>query len=221
MQFIRAEAVRGTEKLTSQLSQLLDKKPVLWLASGGSNVPIATAVIASLAEGLTERLTIMLIDERFGPAGHDNSNADQLHRAGFNPKRANFITILSDQTWPDTVTQYNKIVQQQFNQHSLIIGQFGIGADGHTAGILPHSPAASVTDQLVTGYQGPDYQRITLTFPALRQIQTAYVFAYGANKLATLQQLKDQNLDLGTQPAQIFKVLTQAYIYNDQLEGET
>jgi 6-phosphogluconolactonase/glucosamine-6-phosphate isomerase/deaminase len=219
MQFIRAEASLGTEKLTAQLSELLDKKPVLWLVSGGSNVPISVTVMSNLPKQLTERLTILLIDERFGSVGHVDSNAEQLRRAGFNPQQANFIKVLSGQSWPDTVTQYNQIVQTQFDQHSAIIGQFGIGADGHTAGLLPHSPATVVTDRLVTGYQGPDYQRITLTFPALRQVQTAYVFAYGANKLTALQQLKDENLALKTQPAQIFKVLTQAYIYNDQLEG--
>ena len=218
MQFIRAEAASGAKKLGAQLSQLLgDKQSVLWLVSGGSNVPIVTAVMASLPEASTDQLTMMLIDERFGPSGHADSNAEQFRQASFNPKNARFITVLNDQPWADTITQYNKIVQQQFDRHGLIVGQCGMGADGHTAGILPHSPATSVANQLVTGYQGPDFQRITLTFSALRQIRTAFVFAYGANKLTALQQLKDQTLPLDTQPAQIFKALTQAYIYNDQL----
>ena len=166
-----------------------------------------------------ENLTLMLSDERYGASSHPDSNARQLESAGFNPKEATFIPVLINEPLRITIDRYTQLVTQQFTKNEIIIGQLGIGTDGHTAGILPNSPATKVSDVLVAGYKGKDFCRITLTFPALRQLNSAFVFAYGASKKTALQQLKDETLALETQPAQILKAIPETYIYNDELEG--
>lgn len=220
MQFYRGDKSIGAKQLSNQVGQSLDQgKKVLWLVSGGSNIPIAVEVMTALYSHSLENLTIMLSDERYGAIGHPDSNSQQLESAGFKPKGAAFIPVLINKPLSATTAHYTSVVAKELKQNQVIIGQLGIGADGHIAGILPNSPAADVSDALVIGYTAKDFGRITLTFPALRHLNSAFVFAYGADKQTTLAQLKDEEISIKTQPAQILKAIQQTYIYNDELEG--
>ncbi|MGH7141950.1 MAG: 6-phosphogluconolactonase [Candidatus Saccharimonadales bacterium] len=222
MRFIRAEIAVGERQLSQQLTKSLsDRKRTLWLISGGSNIAISTRVMAGLPQNLTARLSIRLSDERYGPAGHADSNTQQLLDAGFKLKDATFTPVIQGESLDLTLKSYSDDISRQFDQSEVIIAQLGIGPDGHTAGILPNSIAAQPSHQLVVSYQAADFRRLTLSFKALAQIDTAFVFAYGAAKKPALEQLRDQNLSLARQPAQILKRISRAYIYNDSVEGES
>lgn len=218
MQFIEATARVGADALKAELTDLLSQgKRVLWFTSGGSNIPLTVQIMNELDEPLTKLLTIMPIDERFGPVGHENSNVQQLLDAGFTPKRATFIPVLTNASLETTVVRYEEALTHALAANDAVIAQLGMGPDGHVAGILPGSSAVNA-NTLVTNYQGPDFMRVTLTFPALRRITSAYLFAYGDNKKQALEDLRDKDLPLSEQPAQILKVISKAYVYNNQVE---
>lgn len=218
MQFIRAEASEGVRALEAELQGLLGQgKRVLWFTSGGSNIPLIVQIMGKLDDEQTKRLTIMPGDERFGLVGHENSNVQQLLDAGFTPKRATFIPMLTNTSLEETVSRYEDALKDALARNDVVIAQLGMGADGHIAGILPHSSAVT-SDKLVACYEGPDFTRLTLTFPTLRRIHTAFLFAYGVGKLEALQNLHDKELPLDEQPAQILKAIPKAYVYNDQVE---
>jgi 6-phosphogluconolactonase/glucosamine-6-phosphate isomerase/deaminase len=220
MQFIKAEATVGEAKLSESISHYLSQNvAVLWLISGGSNIPIVVQTMAKVNRERSHLLTVMLADERYGEKDNPDSNAYQLKMAGFDPKKARFVPVLSGRSLEETTDQYSEIVEKECASHKVIIGQLGIGADGHTAGILPHSPAANETQKLVTSYRADDYTRITVTFPVLRLITTAFVFAYGPTKQPALRKLQTEVLSPDVQPAQILKAIASTYIYNDELEG--
>lgn len=219
MRFLKVE---GWQPCAHAVSTRLTKelkagKHVLWLVPGGSNIHPAAAAMSLLPEALTERLAILLTDERYGTPGHKDSNYKQLHDAGFDRKQATFMPVLVEGlSLQGTVHHYEEVVERALAHADTVLGQFGIGADGHIAGILPHSPA-STSAGLVAGYEAPPYQRITLTFEALAQLSTAYAFVFGKDKLAALTLLQAEELPLQEQPAQILRHLPEAYIYNDQL----
>ena len=218
MQFVLADAATGVRQLSELLRQSLAAgKRTLWLVPGGSNIPIAVEVMMAVPEKLTKKLTIMLGDERYGPVGHAGSNAEQLRGAGFEFKHATFIPVLIGEPLQSTAKKYEDVAQKHFTDNELLVGQFGIGADGHSAGILPHSPGATAIGELTVGYEWSDYPRITLTFPAIRQLHVAYAFAYGEGKRRALQRLRDETVPLAEQPAQILKAIRESYVYNDQL----
>jgi 6-phosphogluconolactonase/glucosamine-6-phosphate isomerase/deaminase len=89
-----------------------------------------------------------------------------------------------------------------------------MGVDGHVAGILPNSPAVLENDELVAYYKASPFERITLSFKALRQLDVAYLIAFGEDKKTALVKLKT-NLSLNEQPAQILKSIKEAYVYSD------
>jgi 6-phosphogluconolactonase/glucosamine-6-phosphate isomerase/deaminase len=219
MQFIRsADSEPGINDLQKRLSQALGRKQnILWLLSGGSNIAASVSIMQQLDAELTRNLSLMLGDERFGPVGHPDSNATQLDAAGFAPKYATMIPVLvAGLDLSATREHYEQAALQAFQKADVVIGQFGIGSDGHIAGILPHSQATDTPD-FVAAYLGPDFSRLTLTAHALKRLAVAYAFVFGESKHDTLERLHDQTLPYREQPSQILKELPEAYVYNDQI----
>ena len=221
LSFYNIEGTEGAAILGKRLrDELSAGKRVLWLVCGGSSIPRAVEAMLDVPKELHAGLTIALTDERYGPVGHEDSNWLQLSAAGFEPGDARIIpTLQPDLSLAETAAAYAAAIEEALGNADIVIAMFGIGADGHIAGMLPGSPA--VTEQaLASGYDAGPFQRITLTPPALRRIAAAYAFVYGDAKRQALETLQQQTLPLATQPAQILKELPEAYIFNDQL-GDT
>ncbi len=200
---------------------LSDGKKVLWLVPGGSNIPIAVDVSKRLINRPTHNLRVTLTDERFGPVGHSDSNWQQLLSNGFAIDESLCLPYLSgDRDLSSTMNALSADMQDAFDWADVIVGFFGMGDDGHTAGILPHSPATEPVDTLLVRYQGADYSRITLSFAALRQVTTGFLVARGEAKHGNLEQLHATETSLVEQPVQIVKAFEQTWIYNDII-GET
>lgn len=212
---------KGTQQLVDSLSDALAlHSRVLWLVPGGSNIPIAADAMRLLPTDLTAKLHIMLTDERYGAVDHADSNLRQLREAGFDAKHAAFIpTLEPGLSLQETAATYGKNFEREANEAGYIIAQFGIGSDGHIAGILPQS-TASTSEELAVGYHTEQFDRITLTFPALKRIDEAYAFVYGETKKSALEQLQNTNTPLAEQPAQILRVIPEATIYNDCIAEE-
>lgn len=211
----------GIADLTERLvRELAEGKKVLWLISGGSNIPAIVQIMYNVPTKLSTNLTILLADERYGDVGHPKSNWQQLLDAGLTPKNSTQLTILEDGlSQNETVEKYNSLASKAFADNSLVIAQLGIGPDGHIAGLLPESSSLDAKDVLVTGFMSseePPIYRLTMTFEALRKINAAYCFAFGKPKRAAIKNLQD-NLSLNDEPAQIIKQIPEAYIYNDQI----
>lgn len=206
--------------LSSKLKSSLYLGPTLWLVSGGSNIKLAVGVMESLDSELSSNLTIALTDERYGPYNHQDSNWTQLLLAGFDPKKAQLIEALlpSNLDLQTTTQLYNDKLNAAFEDATDIIGQFGMGTDGHIAGILPNTVATNETDKLVIGYSGQPYDRITIGFGGINRLSAAFLMAFGSDKHDQLDKLINQQLSLAIQPAQIIKQLNESYLYNDQIE---
>jgi 6-phosphogluconolactonase/glucosamine-6-phosphate isomerase/deaminase len=217
-----ADAQAGADVLAKRLEhELSDGKHVLWLLSGGSNIAIEVAVMNRLPLGLQPNLTIML-DERYGPYGHKDSNMQQLQDAGFAPGKATVVPVLvpENESLEDTAERYQAAAETAFANADIIIAQLGIGPDGHISGILPGSPAVTATG-LVAGYRTDQFERVTFTFDALKQATIAYAFAFGDSKLGQLEALRDKDVPLTEQPAQILKQISESYVYNNQIGEST
>lgn len=221
MQFIYEDAGNATTALADSLTTTLDKHSrVLWLVPGGSNIAIAVNVMRAIPEHLTAKLHIMLTDERYGEIDHLESNFRQLHEAGFDTKQATFIpTLRPDLSMEATAQTFSEIFERESSEAGFIIAQFGIGADGHIAGILPGSPAVS-SQELCAGYHAEKFDRLTLTFSALKHINIAYACVYGDSKKSTLIQLHNTETPLSEQPCQILRHIPEAYVYTDYIAEE-
>lgn len=192
----------------SILNQLQLGKHVLFFTTGGSSISVAVKVSDILREHpkqtLTQNLTVMMTDERYGPVGHADSNWQQLIEHGFNLNQAKLIPILTGDSRDITTEKFNAVLDQELKAADYKIGLFGIGKDGHTAGILPGSPAIS-SENLAFGYDTETFSRITMTPKAIEKLDEAVVWVQGEEKWEVVENLKEKSIDIINQPAQVLK----------------
>ncbi len=216
MKFIKISSTDPVvEFLTARLQTALQAgKRVLWLVPGGSSIAIAAAVSQNLQGTDVHNLMVTLTDERFGTVGHKDSNWKQLADAGFSLPGAHLSPVLDGSgDRPHTTMQFANTLQELYRQSDYKLGFFGMGADGHTAGNIPGSPAVTSLE-FAASFDG-SFQRITMTPIAIAQLDEAVVYAVGEEKKPALEQLQ-QDLPLETQPAQALKKIPELTIFNDQ-----
>ncbi len=189
---------------------------VLWLLSGGSNIPVEVAALSILQHATPGTLTLGLVDERFVPLDSPDSNWHQLRVAGLNGEKATLLApiINADDSLEATAADFGKRLMAAIKKADVIIGQFGVGPDGHTAGILPYSPGVHAR-RLVVGYEGPDFQRITTTAALFNKLSLAVVVAMGEPKKAPLERM-NTDVSADDQPAQLLLRARDVIIYTDQ-----
>lgn len=221
MEFIKAKDPRpAIGSITARVQQeLAGGKKVLWLLCGGSAISAEVEILQTLQKKSdTEHLAIMLMDERFGEYGHVDSNWQQLIQAGADFGGMYALPVMSEvnKTMEETSSDYTKLTKVVLDNADIVIGIFGIGSDGHTAGMLPGSPATK-SNLLVAGYDSPPFVRITMTKNALENVDVAYALAFGDAKKTALEDLRANKKSFVDLPSTIFWDLPEAYIYNDQI----
>lgn len=186
---------------------------VLWLLAGGSAIPVAVAAAAQLQGEHVSGLTVTLTDERYGPVGHHDSNWKQLLDAGFSLPGATLHPVLAGAPLGETTEAFNAFLAETFGQAGYRIGLFGMGADGHTSGLLPDCSALD-SPNMAAHYQGADFTRITTTPAAIARLDSAVLYAVGEAKHEALSNMENE-LQLERQPAQVLKRVPEFVIFND------
>lgn len=226
-----ADAVRDAfiERISPRIESGL---PVLFLASGGSTSPIAASICARLGESFRDRrktlkrlLAVTLTDERFGPAGHTDSNWRLLQENGFDPAAFASFPVLADEDHEpvgpeDTARRFGSYLSEAVTQRKagklFIAGLFGIGTDGHTAGILPESPASRIppdSEIMAAEYRSPLYHRITLTPAFLAHMDFAAACALDQSKRKAVEELTAERSSIVDQPVRALDLARESVIY--------
>lgn len=220
MDFIKANSTEPLEDflVKSLTDSLVAYKKVLWLVPGGSNIAVVVRVMDRLGKMVNlNGLTLMLSDERYGKLNHKDSNYFQLKKAGLNLLGATFEPTLNGGNLEEDLAYSNNLTNRLFKNSDKVIAFLGMGSDGHIAGILPNSPAVKSKD-LIAAYKADDFTRITLTPKAfLAYIDTVIVGAFGEAKKSQLEILKNQEVSIDEQPAQLLKQIKNVAIFNDQI----
>ena len=199
---------------TSVMNKLASGKRVLLFLTGGSSTIVGVKIAELLRRRWFQNLTVMLTDERYGPIGHTDSNWQQMLDKGFSLSQAKLIPILTGDNRDTTTEKFNIALNEEFMRAEYKIGLFGIGTDGHTAGILPQSRAVRSKD-LAFGYDTPTFSRITITPKAIGKLDEAVVWAHGKDKWPVLKNLEEKKILLSKQPAQILKKVPLLTIFSD------
>ena len=201
--------------LTSTLVAHIEAdESVLWLVPGGSAMQVATQVLERLQDYDTSKLCITLTDERYGQPGHQDENWSQLERLGFAVNTINAYRVLRGEDVETTAQDFSDKLSELFTTFEYKIGLFGIGADGHTAGIKPNSPAVN-SDEYAAQFTGEVFTRVTMTPKAIGMLDEAVIYAHGSDKHQVLRQLMTEAVALQDQPAQILNTVPVATLFSD------
>lgn len=213
------------------LARLNRNMPVLLLVSGGACEDAAIGAFSAIAGSFSNergRLKMLfnlgLVDERFGKAGHQDSNWRQLLDKGLDPARCNAMPMLVEQAdekvgLDEAVSHYNAFLSLAVSKHDegklYIVCLLGLGEDGHVAGILPESPASQMGDddaRLVIGYRSALFPRVTITPAFFRSVDYAAVWVSSHTTIPSLDRLSE-SLPIDQHPAQLIKKVAEAEIF--------
>jgi len=186
---------------------------ILLLLSGGSAFDLLEKV-----KGLSSRVTIGVLDERFSTDPKINNFA-QLTETDFyrraQKKGVQFIDtrVREGEPMEELAERFEKALRdwKEKNPDGTVIITQGIGADGHTAGIMPHLKGPKMfenPDTWVLGYDAKEKLqhplRVTTTFPFLRNIvDYSIVYAKGEEKKEILEKVTTKQGSLAQIPALI------------------
>jgi 6-phosphogluconolactonase len=184
------------------------------LAGGGTPKPLYQALAQQALPW--EQLYIFWGDERYVPVDHPDSNAGMAKQAWLDqvpiPPSQIFITptevtdpvqaaALYEETLRTVFGKFQDLSTDGVPQFDLIL--LGMGDDGHTASLFPHTAALAVQDQLITVGNKDGEPRITFTVPLLNHSRQVMFLAAGTNKQAALQQVFSAQGDDQTYPSRL------------------
>lgn len=195
-------------------SQLESGKKVLFFVTGGSSIAVASKFAGLLKDKDCRKLTVMMTDERYGPLGHADSNWQQLLDRGFDLPQAKLIPIIDGSDINKTTEKFNENLVREFKDADYKIGLFGVGRDGHTAGIIPNSEAVK-NQNWACNHKTPQFERITITPQTIMKLDEAVVFMQGKEKWQVVEDLETKDIDINLQPAQILKKVPLLTIFTD------
>jgi 6-phosphogluconolactonase/glucosamine-6-phosphate isomerase/deaminase len=214
---VRFVKITSAEPLVEYVAEALKRhlqtgERVLWLIAGGSVINVAVAAARKLSDVPLEHLTVSLTDERPGPVGHADSNWQQLLDASFEVPGARLQPVLTGAHTASDTAAFARFLEVEIERDTFRLGLFGIGPDGHTAG-LPAKNAKS-SDLLADHYEAGDFRRISSTPNAISRLDEAVVFVTGEPKHVQLDRLK-LDLPYAKQSAQALKLAPTVTIFND------
>ncbi|ELS33963.1 MULTISPECIES: 6-phosphogluconolactonase [Pseudanabaena] len=184
------------------------------VAAGGSTPRVLYELLAT-KEWEWSKVHVFWGDERYVPVSDPQSNEGMTRKAWLDLvaiPASNIHAIPTDPTDPTdpaiAANQYEQHIQEFFGVASGEIPQFdlillGMGDDGHTASLFPHTKALKVSDRLVTVGEKDGQPRITMTAPLINQAKEIVFMVDGAAKAKALTAVLAPKGDVNLYPSRL------------------
>lgn len=205
---------RALEITLSKIQTAILERGLCTIAlSGGSTPKPLYEAIATQALPW-HKIHVFWGDERYVPPDHPDSNQLMARRAWLDRvdmPSTNIHPMETDTADPaDAARKHEEHLQAFFRVEAGKIPTFdlillGMGDDGHTASLFPHTEALQVRDRLITVGNKDSQPRLTFTAPLINQTRCAMFVVAGANKQAALAQVFAASADDLTYPTRLIQ----------------
>jgi 6-phosphogluconolactonase len=188
------DLARGAaDMIASELGWFVQRQGRASFAVSGGTTPWRMFAALSRHPVNWQNVHIFQVDERAVPEDDDARSLRHLRESlldHIDIPDANVHPIPIGPDLDATARDYASAVQR-VTDGVLDLVHLGLGADGHTASLVPGDPVLSVDDRLVAA-TGGEYQgtrRVTLTYPALAAARRILWVVDGAGKADALRRL--------------------------------
>jgi 6-phosphogluconolactonase len=188
--------------------------------SGGSTPKRTFALLADAQYPYRERmpwqkLEFYFVDERCVPPDHKDSNYRMTRETLLEhvPLPPEQVYRMEGELDPEAgAARYESAIRNSMRLEGAELPTFdvislGIGDDGHTASLFPHTEALHELGRIVVPNYAPskDMWRITLTWPVINQARNVFFLIQGADKAAILKKVLLGAYDPETLPSQLIR----------------
>jgi 6-phosphogluconolactonase len=211
----------SAQMFTDCVTQAVAARGVARIAISGGSTPRAVfQLLANPSEPYVgsipwDKLQLFWVDERCVPPDHEESNFRMTKAAMLDkvPLPAENIHRMEGELDPEeAASRYEAEIRNtlrlegaQTPVFDLII--LGLGPDGHTASLFPHTDGLHEMGRIVMANHVPqkDVWRITLTLPVILQGKEVAFLIEGADKAEMVQIVFGGGYDPETYPAQLIR----------------
>jgi 6-phosphogluconolactonase len=186
--------------------------------SGGSTPKAAFHLLADPGKPwrqrmLWDKLDLFWVDERTVPPDHPESNYRMTREAMLDhvPLHPDQIHRMEGELEPEAAAaRYESELRNSFRLEGAESPRFdlvglGMGDDGHTASLFPHTEALHELGRLVVANQVPqkDTWRLTLTWPVINHARSVFFLIAGADKAHVVSEVFTGARDPERLPSQL------------------
>jgi 6-phosphogluconolactonase len=216
---LAALARHAVQYLVEMASEAIEAQGRARIAiSGGTTPKAAFELLADPGQPWRNRmpwhaLDIYWVDERCVPPDNAESNYCMTREALLThvPLRPEQIHRILGELDPEAAAaryeselrSSSRLVAPEIPRFDLIA--LGLGDDGHTASLFPHTQALQETTHLVTANRVPqrDAWRVTLTWPVINRARSVFFLVSGEQKSSILRDVLTGPLDPDRLPSQL------------------
>lgn len=197
------------------------------LSGGSTPKPLYEAIAAQQLPW--DKIHVFWGDERYVPPDHPDSNQLMARRAWLDSvdiPAQNIHPMPTDDADPaDAARKYEAHLAEFFH---LKTGEFpaldvillGMGDDGHTASLFPHTEALQVRDRLITVGSKDGQPRITFTAPTINHGRCVMFVVAGANKRPALAEIFAPEADELSYPSRLVQPQGELWWLLDREAGQ-
>lgn len=219
---------RAIDLVIAKMRTAIDAQGRCTIALSGGSTPKPLYEAIATYPLPWEQVHVFWGDERYVPSDHPDSNLGMACQAWLDRvpiPAANIHPMPTDAADPAVAAQtYDTELQKFFD---LKPGEFpgfdiillGLGNDGHTASLFPHTAALQVCDRLITVGSKDDQPRLTFTVPLINQAHCVIFVVAGADKQDALAQIFAEVADATLYPARLIHPQGEFYWLLDQAAG--
>ncbi|MGJ3245465.1 MAG: 6-phosphogluconolactonase [Elainellaceae cyanobacterium] len=220
---------RSLELVLEHIQTAIAKRGRCTIALAGGSTPKPLYESLATQSLPWDALHIFWGDERYVPSDHPDSNERMarmawLDRVPIPPE--NIHPVPTDAPEPSQAAdQYEAEIQDVFKTQpgdypALDIVLLGMGDDGHTASLFPHTAALDVSDRLITVGNKDGQPRITATTSLINHARCVMFLVAGASKRPALAQVFAPEGDATAYPSRLIRPQGQLWWLLDAEAGQ-
>lgn len=220
---------RSLELVLAKMQAAIAQRGLCTIALSGGSTPKPLYEKIAQQNLPWDRIHVFWGDERYVPPTHPDSNERMARQAWLDQVPMPASNIHPMPTGSGDPAQdanlHEADLQAFFHTQpgefpALDIILLGMGDDGHTASLFPHTDALQVRDRLITVGNKDGQPRLTFTAPLINQARTVIFVVAGASKRPALAQVFADVADDSQYPSRLIQPQGELWWLLDQAAGE-
>ncbi len=211
---------RGAEHVVQIIERAVKERGKCMISLAGGNTPRSLYERLASEEFATripwESTFWFFGDERHVPPDHEDSNYNMASESLLSKvpiPHENVSRVLAERPDPPAIAaHYEMTIMKVFFLAPGELPVFdlmllGLGPDGHTASLFPHSDALKINTRMAAANKIPESEdwRITLTFPVINESKNILFLVAGDDKAEAVRQVLEGQSNPEEYPAQFVR----------------